>query len=1178
IRSWSCAATITGEGMLLASAGVYDEARGVKATGVPNGGTITYTGDLSGFAGYLNAGGFGQTYYSGWTLSQVAAKLTTVIAASSAFPQATPGNNLLERSIIVKEGAKLSFTCDVTSPATRGWDFGDGTVVPTVNVDSGYTVTILGPVKGSAGLNKTGAGTLILNVGGEGEYDTITLTGAGTVTAERLAEYVAACDDYISSSIDTVVDLALAVNGGSSVKLSSAISYFPENASAILKVLYGTAADALNETVTAASPVAADGIVPLTVKDLSRGTTYYFKAVLELPGDKTAESAVLPVTMITDYTPAMRRVEYIESTGTQYIDSWYYPSPDTHVKADFQFTTVTKQHRMFGLNVGGQPYFNAYINDKGNFGYCRSDATTWSAVGNPETAVGTIRYLHDFNYIDGSGQHAYTIYGPDGSVTATQSPMAGTITKTATVPLAIAATRNAATGGVTDGQTAEGHRIYSFVFDEGDALTAALAPAVRASDSAVGLYDCIHNMFLPSESADSYVAGPSITTVERFTGTTLTAVDLTFLGAPYARTLKVAYGSGFGGDNPADWDVTEAVATVAAGATSCSVSVPANWGTTDAIVLRCYFDDGTSFPLWSDTIVYRVPTDPIITGVMVDGTGGDTLVVSGNLSYFPGDDCTLSVRVTKDGGSPVVWSELAGAVRTATGAFELTLQESDTAAARYIEPGATYMVVVEAVSGEATGSSAAIDVTTKGGPVFRSSSSSVNRRTVTFTGNLSDLGANGSATVTLYVGTANNDGSLVAVETPVVRTATGAFTIAHTFDALEKTYYWQLRAVATTTGGRTLETRTAVASCKTLDTTTYTWQAVDGDWSGRWDDTAHWKPNIADCLGYPQSSAATVSFLNCTTENPVVVTVNGKYTVKQINLFDADAADLSFVGTGKTASSLKSSNAKPSFNGNDRYMRSNSRLSFKDIMLDASGQELDFAVPDGNTATGMEITFSGATVKAKAIWLRANGSSLSFCDNTDVTLTEKLSVGGVNTVITIDNSTVTTPSVYAGDNRDSTGLKFRLAGAAPILSVTTNFQTYNRADTITLEFAVPVGGYSTAPINKTGAAFATKVVNEKNVEQTPGTFRFAVAEDSPALKRSSEQLSKVLVQTQNGFAMDYIAEGIGTVPEHKGESCGAFKWGLNGAALEGEEPDLTTARQLLLDLKGYGKGVLFLVF
>lgn len=469
--------------------------------------------------------------------------------------------------------------------------------------------------------------------------------------------------------------------------------------------------------------------------------------------------------------------------------------------------------------------------------------------------------------------------------------------------------------------------------------------------------------------------------------------------------------------------------------------------------------------------------------------------------------------------------------------------------------------------------------TTKGGSTINEVTGSASQRTITLTGTMGTIGASKTY---LFLQVANGDWVPLEV-TFDHNSGSLAFTTNFTAESWDNVS-WKIMAsneCLTATGESTgiCWTYTKSGSSTPVDAATYTWQPVDGNWNGNWSDMGHWTNNKnGDCLGFPQSDTATASFQSCTLANPVTVNVGGKYTVKQIQLFDADAADISFVGTSKTASSLKSSSAAPEFK--DKYMRSNSRLSFANMTLDASGQELDFAQAANNTETGVVITVSGADVKAKTIWLRANESAIAFRDGSTVTLTEKLSVGGTNTIITIDDSTVTAPSVFAGDNRDSTGLKLRFAGAQPRLVATTSFQTYARPDEILLEFAVPVGGYVLVPLTKNGVAFATKVKNDKNVDQTPGYFKFAVAEDSPALKRSSEALSNiVIVQTENGFATDYIADGIGVVPTHGEVSCGAFKYGLNGGPLEGDPPDLTTARQILLDLKGYGnKGVRFLVY
>lgn len=192
-RNWTCSATVTGEGTFGAASGINDT-RVYSANSASATGSVTLTGDLTGFAGRLSAGENGTT----WTGNQANAikNLKLVIGAASALPQATPDGDVMLGSVCVTNGATISFSCNATSVDVRGWTFGSG-AVPTVNVDSGKTVTIQGPVQGTVGFKKTGAGTLVLDVGGEGAYDTITLTGASTVTAATLSAYAAKCEQWL---------------------------------------------------------------------------------------------------------------------------------------------------------------------------------------------------------------------------------------------------------------------------------------------------------------------------------------------------------------------------------------------------------------------------------------------------------------------------------------------------------------------------------------------------------------------------------------------------------------------------------------------------------------------------------------------------------------------------------------------------------------------------------------------------------------------------------------------------------------------------------------------------------------------------------------------------------------------------------------------------------------------
>ena len=113
---------------------------------------------------------------------------------------------------------------------------------------------------------------------------------------------------------------------------------------------------------------------------------------------------------------------------------------------------------------------------------------------------------------------------------------------------------------------------------------------------------------------------------------------------------------------------------------------------TGVVAIRTASYDGDASS-WQDE------TAPILTGVTLDGTGSDTLGVSGNLASFTGDSCALRVLI---GPSPEtmtnVWSGLGGSTLDATGAFSLTLHEADCESVRYLAPYSTYYAAIVATS------------------------------------------------------------------------------------------------------------------------------------------------------------------------------------------------------------------------------------------------------------------------------------------------------------------------------------------------------------------------------------------------------------------------------------------------------------------------------------------------
>ena len=234
-RHLVCSATIRGEGTLAAAAGTGSDCAAGSAT------SVTLDGDLSSFAGVLSAAERGVSY-SGDLANAVARLGGLVIAAPSALPQATPGDLPLPGAVVATNGAKIAFSCSATSPDARGWDFGDG-AAPTVRVEDGCTVTVRGPVAGSAGLVKTGGGTLVLDAGGAGEFGRMVLAGETNVAPAALAAYAAASAalfDRFPDATQPYVAVSSVAPGFRSLRVSARVARTGEDA-ATVRVIYRVA-------------------------------------------------------------------------------------------------------------------------------------------------------------------------------------------------------------------------------------------------------------------------------------------------------------------------------------------------------------------------------------------------------------------------------------------------------------------------------------------------------------------------------------------------------------------------------------------------------------------------------------------------------------------------------------------------------------------------------------------------------------------------------------------------------------------------------------------------------------------------------------------------------------------------------------------------------------------------
>ena len=948
----------------------------------------------------------------------------------------------------------------------------------------------------------------------------------------------------------------LVASNPSSLELSVPVHGIGYSGHAVsLKIAYGPSAASLIYTNTVSTALTGFGDIPATLSRLEPGSTCFLKAILEGDGDERAESAV--VSFSTASTPNLRicvpgiwQTWYPASTATP-VD-WSLPIWDLPVGTNWlggaADATRTRRRELepIAAYLGGIP------------GATTATSTVWGdTVQWPRNGMQWVYagYMH----LEAGKTYSFRTRIDDRAYVAV------TDISTGEKKVIIDENNESAYNDVNTGSftaTATGwHPLEIRLWDATGGAGAIIENDTYRHTSALGYkIDGFSEWdFLTDPGDGSLLRVEScVETSERYANGALAYVDVT---AP-AGDLYVAFGPAEGTLDPATWNSVAKIATLSEAGTF-AYAVPAEWGDDTHFAMAFYCDDGT-VKAWSNPIYWRDASLPILTDIAADGSGGDRITMTGVLASFPGDDCTLTVHTGPSADSLTnVWSGLAGSTLSATGAFSLTLESStDASDAHYLAPDSTIYLSVEAESAGRVSRSEIIGVPVLGYVDSVAGSASFAKKTATINWSLSGTWAQTNAAVKIFCGTSANEADM----TELVDCGNIADTLPHsstaTLGEFNATYYFQVRAVATTAAHATpLEARSPVFSATTFDTTNYIWQPVGGDWNGDWNDSRHWRASSDDCIGYPDSSQVSASFENCTLENPVTVNVDGKYTIGTLKYFGTAASDVTLAGAGTASSGLATAFSTYGPNG----IKANSTIVFSDMTLTRNA---DWDIQrDREEATNITVRFSNVVSSGTMFGMSAPFSRLEIVNgsNFSVDSEKRFNFGSTNSVLVIDNSTFTCNGSlhFNADNGIVGPVTMIIRGRNAKVVAQNSFFIYkdehSKGYGATVLFDVPVGGYAETPIQLTKSDV---LFGAKDVAATMAKFTFAVDPDSPALKKSREQLNLVVVQTVKGFNKSKIVEGIGTVPEHDyGEGlvpCGAFSYSSDD-------------KQILLDLDGHGK-------
>ena len=208
-------------------------------------------------------------------------------------------------------------------------------------------------------------------------------------------------------------------------------------------------------------------------------------------GVLSTQSARLPV--------GYDELEYIESTGTQHIDTGVTITPTMAVEADVQVTVIEKQARIFGNARDSDPgylSFALYMNGANQSQWAtamKDDGGDW--VTSSVTAD-TTRHTHKLDCTSSTRK-----YKLDGTDKGNAHP---TVTKSTDGSLYLFANHGTNTSAYAK------MRLYSCqIYDSGN-VAHDYVPARRLSDSALGLYDTETDVFLPNAGTGKFCPGPAV--------------------------------------------------------------------------------------------------------------------------------------------------------------------------------------------------------------------------------------------------------------------------------------------------------------------------------------------------------------------------------------------------------------------------------------------------------------------------------------------------------------------------------------------------------------------------------------------------------------------------------------------------------------------------------------------
>ena len=302
------------------------------------------------------------------------------------------------------------------------------------------------------------AGRIVRNADG-----TITITGFAVATNKTLAE--------LAPGLEVGKTYKYSINSTSSNK--QMLLYKSEgNIKWYNNTTQTITADMLNRRVyfyTSSNTGTSDTISEIKITAVDSGTPV------------GASGTILP----NGYTP----LEYIESTGTQYIDTGISPTNATETKIVGQYTGwAGNNDTLFGaLRLNGYDYYGFGTGGERWRLWYGSSGAPWVLFGAKDTQKHTFLLKNKSIYID------------DLTTPAAASQLSTTTNRS----MYLFCANYAGTASYLAKA-----KIFSVTIKENNTIIQDLIPARRNSDGEIGMYDIVRNTFLTNVGTGNFTAGP----------------------------------------------------------------------------------------------------------------------------------------------------------------------------------------------------------------------------------------------------------------------------------------------------------------------------------------------------------------------------------------------------------------------------------------------------------------------------------------------------------------------------------------------------------------------------------------------------------------------------------------------------------------------------------------------